>query len=426
MNPVTINHAGGDINIGTQNNDLNGNSSPALSFFKTSEYESYKNINPKREPQTCRWFLEHPTFQAWKARDKGGLLWLTADPGCGKSVLSRALIDERLVGVGTSKICFFFFKDNNDQSSIATTLCALLHQLLRARKSEGLFSKYCVPAIGECADDLKTDFEELWKVFKKIALDPSVGDIIIVLDALDECPTTSRNILIDRIGELYDDAQEECRLKFLVTSRPYHEIKVKFNPLLRKLFTIRLDGDAESDSICQEIDTVIRTKVANIAQNLDLGNDLAMTLLRKLRETQNRTYLWVHLILEGFEESFAFTHQKIEKFISTLPGSVEAAYERILDRCRNRADARKILHIVIAAQRPLTLEEFDIALEINTDLEAPTTDIRHLNCLGNDHRLAMIRNTCGLFVTVTYNRVSLIHQTAYEFLIQKEASPSVN
>jgi hypothetical protein len=100
-------------------------------FFKTSNYESYKNVNPIRVPGTCAWFVEHPIFKKWRESDGNDLLWLTADPGCGKSVLSRALVDERLVGIRSCNptICHFFFKDNEEQNNIATALCALLHQL---------------------------------------------------------------------------------------------------------------------------------------------------------------------------------------------------------------------------------------------------------------------------------------------------------
>lgn len=51
------------------NGQVTVNTVPGLkpSFFKTSEYKQHKNINPKRVPETCLWFLEHPKFQRWKA-----------------------------------------------------------------------------------------------------------------------------------------------------------------------------------------------------------------------------------------------------------------------------------------------------------------------------------------------------------------------
>lgn len=55
-------------------------------------------------------------------------LWVTADPGCGKSVLSKSLIDDELRSTSSSVTAYFFFKDDNDdQRKAAMALCALLH-----------------------------------------------------------------------------------------------------------------------------------------------------------------------------------------------------------------------------------------------------------------------------------------------------------
>jgi len=102
-------------------------------IFKTSMYEQFKNINPDRVPGTCAWVLNHPQYIRWQHSPKDDLLWISADPGCGKSVLAKSLIDNELQATNTHSICYFFFKDNNDQNSLATALCALLHQLFGRR-----------------------------------------------------------------------------------------------------------------------------------------------------------------------------------------------------------------------------------------------------------------------------------------------------
>ncbi|KAG7152782.1 putative ankyrin repeat protein like [Verticillium longisporum] len=97
--------------------------------FKTSKYEEFKNINPDRIPGTCKWVLEHPQYMQWCQGGHDDLLWISADPGCGKSVLARSLIHGELGGTSEHTVCYFFFKDNEEQDSLATALCAVLHQL---------------------------------------------------------------------------------------------------------------------------------------------------------------------------------------------------------------------------------------------------------------------------------------------------------
>ena len=58
------------------------------------DYESYRTRNPPRVPGTCTWFLEHPKFKVWRSESSSSLLWLSADPGCGKSVLASFLVEE--------------------------------------------------------------------------------------------------------------------------------------------------------------------------------------------------------------------------------------------------------------------------------------------------------------------------------------------
>lgn len=87
-----------------------------LQLFRLTEstknvtYEWYKDRVEDRVEGTCMWFLEHDYFQEWLKQESGPLL-VSADPGCGKSVLAKYLIDHALPRSAT--ICYFFFKDQD-------------------------------------------------------------------------------------------------------------------------------------------------------------------------------------------------------------------------------------------------------------------------------------------------------------------------
>jgi hypothetical protein len=114
-------------------------------FFYQPSYESYKNLNPRRVAGTCEWVFEHPTFKWWRDSDHNELLWLSADPGCGKSVISRALVDEDLGGGDSAATGYYFFKDNEQQRGAARAVCTLLYQIFASRQH--LFCKHAIPAI---------------------------------------------------------------------------------------------------------------------------------------------------------------------------------------------------------------------------------------------------------------------------------------
>jgi hypothetical protein len=99
-------------------------------FHSTCPYQARKDRNPDRVSGTCEWFQSHGHFKHWKDTPGSRLLWVSADPGCGKSVLVKFLVDHALKTAGSRTTCYFFFKDDfEDQKSATSALCAILHQL---------------------------------------------------------------------------------------------------------------------------------------------------------------------------------------------------------------------------------------------------------------------------------------------------------
>ncbi|KAJ5827902.1 hypothetical protein N7447_004665 [Penicillium robsamsonii] len=421
MGTILFGERNSGVQIGTNNGSITVESHPSLnsSFFKTSNYESHKNINPSRVRNTCGWFLNHHKYREWKNNDREDLLWLSADPGCGKSVLSRALVDEILIQDPSATICYFFFKDNEEQNSTVTALCALLHQLFSTKPDQ--FRNHAENAIRKQGERLRFSFEPLWELWISSASDPGSGEIICVLDALDECRQPDRDRIIQELVEFYTISQErptgKSRLKFLVTSRPYVEIERRFGKLTYQFPSIRLAGEEEWRCISEEIGVVIDAKVDEIAIERGLTDDVREALKRRLSEGQNRTYLWLHLTLEVLRDCLGQTKSKLLRHIDQLPDSVEQAYDEILRRCsnKNKPDARRLLEILVAAQRPLDLAEIDVALEVRTNFRSCCD----MDLEGQAHRKKWIRDACGLFVSILDSRVHLIHQTAREFLLRQ-------
>ena len=271
-------------------------------------------------------------------------------------------------------------------------------------------------------------FGELWDILVLCAKDPEVGEIICVLDALDECREAARNALIEALCGFYTSRRSiDTKLKFLVTSRPYDRIEKSFYSSIEDMSTIRLKGEFESQKISEEIDLVINHQVPLIskARNSPLKPDVQKALMEYLTKVPHRTYLWLHLILDVIRTSLDSTTRRLERLISKLPRTVEDAYEKILTRIDGSSlaeQARRLLHIVVAAVRPLTLQEMNIALTIDGNLERQEScqSYSELDLEPEGSFRDRIRNLCGLFVSIIDSKVYLIHQTAREFLISQD------
>ena len=147
--------------------------SRCLQSLFTSDYGASKARNPDRVPGTCQWFLQSEKYKKWKDNRFSDLLWVTADPGCGKSVLSKSVIDNELQNTSSSTTCYFFFKDDSaDQRSVTKAICALLHQFLCARKSPLLLQK-ATEVFRAHGSGMAESFHTLWNLLLDIAQDPA-------------------------------------------------------------------------------------------------------------------------------------------------------------------------------------------------------------------------------------------------------------
>ena len=117
---------------------------------------------------------------------------------------------------------------------------------------------------------------------------------------------------------------------------------------------VHIPADESSDAISCEIDLVINHRVDALGKRLRLNGGIKAQLAATLLETPQRTYLWVYLIFKHLDSTmFRKTPKGLQAVISTLPRTVNQAYERILEKSEDVAAALKAFSIMLAAERPL-------------------------------------------------------------------------
>ncbi|KZZ99028.1 Ankyrin repeat protein [Moelleriella libera RCEF 2490] len=393
-----------------------------LQSLHTCPYLERKNRNSERVPGTCQWFVGHDYFRQWQKGQSSRMLWVSANPGCGKSVLAKFLVDDVLRTTGARTTCYFFFKeDYEDQRSAADALSCILYQLFKQKAA--IFSHAIIERFETYGHNLPKSFDEFWEILLLVSHDDRAGEIVCILDAFDECEDQERLKFARALRKFYvttDDVANSSSLKFLVTSRPYNKISQGFEPLdIPGLPIIHLKGEdsAESTKIAEEIDIFVKYQVTDIQRRLQLSRDEEMLLLARLRRNPNPTYLWVSLVLQMIDEDLGIDRTKILDVTSDLPETVDEAYEKILAKSDNPGSVKKLLHIVVAAARPLTVAEMSLALV----LEERHKSFQELGVRPEERSKRHIRNLCGFFVNIMDDsKIYLIHQTAREFLVSKD------
>jgi ankyrin repeat protein len=390
-----------------------------LQLFRLTEstggttYEWYKERITGRVEGTCMWFLNHPHFQEWK-RKKSGPLLVSADPGCGKSVLAKYLIDHVLPE--SSTVCYFFFKDQV-QDTVREALCALLHQLFSHKRS---LLVHAMKQYDKDGADLVNSTSSLWSVLGDAIQDANAGSVTIVLDALDECAESEMNDLMRHIEiQVRNSESGNAKLKLFMTSRPYEHVVSELHSLSKDFPQIRIPGEDESGTISQEVNCVVRYRVDQFAEEKKLSDETKTCLADQLLKMEHRTYLWVYLVFDYLKDFyFKKTPKGMASTFVTLPKSVDQAYEQILSKSTDHLMVRKALTIILAATRPLTLSEMSVAMEI----DEKTKSVDDLDLEQEHDFKSRLRSWCGLFVSVYHGRIYFLHQTAREFLLAERVA----
>jgi len=319
-------------------------------------------------------------------------------------------------------VCYFFFKDDfEDQRSVVSALSCILYQLFFEKPS--LLTDAILKRFEVGGEKFTSSSGDLWETLIHVAKEPDAGEIVCLLDAIDECEDDGRAQLAKLLYNPHG-SMDNSNLKFLLTSRPYSGIRQDFQPLLQNTACpmIHLSGESpeETVKISREIDIFIVARVEAISARLVLAQDERDLLLQRLMRVHNRTYLWVYLTLDLIESDYT-DKSKIIEATSQLPETVDEVYEKILSKSHDPEKARKILHIVVAAARPPTLREMTLALT----LRETHLSCRDLDLEPEDRFREKVRNICGLFVTIINSKLYLLHQTAKEFLVQNDTAEHV-
>ncbi|KAJ5335636.1 uncharacterized protein N7506_005572 [Penicillium brevicompactum] len=388
--------------------------------FKKSNYEEQKNVNPCRAEGTCHWALQSSEYLRWLTSSHNDLLWVSADPGCGKSVLARSIIDDQLLASSPAvTICYFFSKTMKSKTDLMK---------LYLFDQQPHLLPYAITSWERNGEALRNEADELWRIFIAATSSNASSQTICILDALDECRDVDQDRLIQKLQLFHRQKfapTKETSLKFLITSRPYDRIQNGFQPTTDSFPHLHLKGEEENDQIHREIDLVVKMRVRELADTAPLSWDIQQRLEAKLLGMEHRTYLWLYLAIDDIRSTFENSLCPAEESVQMIPSSVGQAYEKILSRVPPGQESivKKVLQIIVGARRPLTIAEMATALGLARSPQSRPAALAVVDPLRLETKL---RRLCGLFVFVKNSKIYLIHQTAREFLIEKANSNDLN
>lgn len=349
------------------------------------------------------WIIGHVDYKQFCEDRQKRMLWIKGDPGKGKTMLLCGMIDE-LRGTHDKKLAYFFCQATHTNLNNAVSILRGLMYLLISKQPtliSCLQPKYDV--MGEKLFQSINAWGSLVKILTDMLRHPALTDAVLVVDALDECRTDRPRILDFIIASSSDTSSS---VKWIISSRNFLDIEEKLDMAERK---VRLSLELNAESVSTAVDTYIEHKVAQLARTKKYDPETSAAVQDYLTLNASGTFLWVALVCLELAHPNLRKWQTLDKLQSFPPG-LDSLYAEMMKHVSNSDDAelfKNILAIASTVYRPVTLDELGILVE-------PLTKF-------NRNYLPDIIQSCGSFLTLREGVVSFVHQSAKDFLLNKES-----
>lgn len=366
---------------------------------------------------TCEWILTREEYKRWLVGKKTRLLYLTGDPGIGKTTIAARLTEDLVEKANQDdQITFvYYFCDNKDQNrrTASTVLRGLLLQVLRRRPT--LF-RIVLPEYLQKREKCFDSFDGLHRIFYSMLNDSSAGRVYILVDALDECEGNSRADLLRCFESI------ASRSQIIVTSRmtiDIEEVEEKSQKGLSDTRCLSLCSEfihIDFAAINKDLSNFIEAKIEQLPARFSAKTKDMIRVA--LMDRAGGTFIWVSLVLMDISKTKR--SEAVSEKLHKLPRDLNEVYVRILRDIDEDdvTDARFILQCVTVALRPLTVQELSTARMIGrghwNEVHAP----RREDILVYEDGW----RCCGPILSLNSDgetrTVNLIHQSAKDFLLQ--------
>ncbi|KAB5590977.1 Vegetative incompatibility protein HET-E-1 [Ceratobasidium theobromae] len=352
-------------------------------------------------------------LKSWSDNPDGEkVYWMDGMAGTGKTTIACTLASE-LESRGQLAASFFCTRtlpECRDANRIVPTIA---YQF--ARRSTAFQSVLCQalsndPDIG--SKNISTQFERLLKEPLERVKEKTANNMIVVVDALDECEDTQ---VVSQILEILFQNVVDLPVKFFVTSRPEAAIRDKMiseENISRSILHLH---DIERSLVREDIELYLQKELefmspapsdvkqlATLSDNLFIYAATAVRYIRPVRRSVDPHERMARLLAVDSQPGKRFSH--IDSLYSTI---LTAAFDDEDLELRERERIQLVLWSVVCAREPIPLETITALSGISDESHA---------------LLALQPLRSVIYVSEQTNVVSTLHASFSDYIFTQDRS----
>ncbi|KAF5512894.1 Vegetative incompatibility protein HET-E-1 [Colletotrichum aenigma] len=336
----------------------------------------------RRYSGTNQWLLDSDEYKSWVSRQNQTLI-CPGMPGAGKTIMASVVVDD----------LFHRYQDSSDVG-IAYIYCNFKDQ---ERQNHYDMLSSIAKQLAQCRSPIPSSLEELYNMHQRKktsrtleettsvlqAIASSYRRVFIVIDALDECESKSRQALMTEVSRL----RKRHPTNVLATAREIPEIIESFN--LKCASTLRIQ--ASDVDVSRYISSRIPDMLSFVQRRPGIQEEIREGVLCRI----NGMFLLAKLLIDSL--SCKITLQAVRKALAAASAEDDTYayfYDEALERIRVQPPehvqlAHQALSWIAFAKRPLEMHELQHALAVEED----EPDIEEDNIPSAD----IIISACAVF-----------------------------
>ena len=309
---------------------------------------------PRCHPSTRERILRK--IRQWITEDSSTrIFWLSGSTGTGKSAIAQT-VAERCKEDNLLAAAFFFFRSSPERSPATRLIATIAYQIaLFVPGAQSFVTKAAEDDLFIFHKDLSAQIDHLVvRPLHSVTSAQTSKSYLVIIDGLDECADEKTQFdILDAISSSL--ATKSLPLRFLITSRPEHQIRIRFERDDLRSLTEHLVLD-DSPEARRDINILFHAEFARICKEHHVSDSPwpPADVIDSLVNRASSQFIYASTVIKFIDDRHSQPQKRLDLILGTMHhgkfspfAEVDALYTQILDNVFDKDMSLRCLYILV-------------------------------------------------------------------------------